>query len=92
MFRLWAKEWDSGHMIRDLVVENADPDLSRTKKVLSALEQVCHEFDLQVPIWLESNIRDFQRVAKTRFNKDSFIEEIPFDYLEIQVIEEDPWL
>lgn len=28
-------------------------------------------------------------VAKTRFRQDSFIEHIEFDYLEIQVIEED---
>ena len=27
--------------------------------------------------------------AKTRFRQDSFVEEIDFDYLEIQVIEED---
>ncbi|MBO6164703.1 MAG: hypothetical protein J6N77_06600 [Lachnospiraceae bacterium] len=89
MFRLWAKEWKNGHMQRDTVIEIPDADLSRTKKVFSALEETCHQFDLQVPIWLDSNIRDFQRVAKTRFTRDSFIEEIPFDYLEIQVIEED---
>ena len=41
------------------------------------------------PIWLSSNVSEFQRHSKTRFRKDSFIEEIPFDYLEIQVIEED---
>jgi hypothetical protein len=47
------------------------------------------EFDLGKPIWLESNIREFQRHAKTRFHQDSFIEEIDFDYLEFHVIEED---
>ena len=35
------------------------------------------------------NINDFRRHAKTRFRQDSFVEEIDFDYLEIQVIEED---
>ncbi len=33
--------------------------------------------------------KDFKRHSKTRFTKDSFIEHIDFDYLEIQVIEED---
>ena len=42
-------------------------------------------------IWLDSSIRDFQRHARCRFTKDSFIEEIDFDYLEIWVIEEDMW-
>ena len=53
------------------------------------LEEACHEFDLQVPIWLEKNIEDFKRISKTRFGRDNFIEQIPFDWLEIQVIEED---
>lgn len=34
MFRLWAKEFRSNHMLRDMVVENASPDLNRTKKFL----------------------------------------------------------
>lgn len=76
-------------MLRDTVVENPDPALSRTKKVLAAVEEACHTLDLSVPIWLDSTVRDFQRVARCRFTQDAFIEEIPFDYLEIQMIEED---
>ena len=53
-----------------------------------ALDEICHEFDLSQPIWLDSNIRYFQLHDKTRFTKDSFIESIDFDYLEFQVIEE----
>ena len=89
MFRLWAKEFKSNRMIRDMVVENDSPEMSRTKKVFAALEEVCYEFDLSKPIWLEHNIDEFKRHAKARFYQDSFIEEIPFDYLELQVIEED---
>lgn len=61
----------------------------RTHKVFQALDEVCLRFDLGKPIWLDSNIREFQRHAKTRFGQDSFIEQIPFDYLEFQIIEED---
>ena len=88
MFRIWFKEWKDNHMIRDTVIEMSGEE-NRTKKVFSSLEQACHEFDLPVPIWLDTNIRDFRRTAKTRFTKDSFTEEIPFESLEIQVIEED---
>ena len=35
-----------------------------------------------------SNITDFQRHSKTRFTQDNFIEELDFDYLSIEVIEE----
>lgn len=62
---------------------------NRTRKVFDAIEEMCYTFDLSKPIWLESNIQDFQRRDKTRFTKDSFIDEINFDYLEIQMLEED---
>ncbi len=76
-------------MLKDFVYENEDPDLNRTRKIFAGLESICHEFDLSVPIWLDSNISDFKRVARTRFTIDSFIGESGFDFLEIQIIEED---
>lgn len=88
MFRIWGKLWKENHLLKDTVICD-DSFASRTEKVFHALDEICMEFDLCKPIWLESNIRDFQRHAKTRFLQDSFIEEISFDYLEIQVIEED---
>lgn len=86
--RIWGKIWKDNHLLRDTVIENHAQD-TRTHKVFGALEEICYEFDLGQPIWLDSNIREFQRHSKTRFTKDSFIEEIPFDYLELHVIEED---
>ena len=89
MFRMWVKEWKDRHMLRDTVIELPGTDQNRTRKVLQAVSEACAEFDLQPPIWLDVNIRDFRRTAKARFTQDSFIETIPFDYLEIQMIEED---
>lgn len=89
MFRLWAKVWKDTHLIRDMVVENDRTDQSRTQKIFAALDQVCTEFDLSRPIWLDLNIKDFKKHDKTRFSSDNFIDSIEFDYLEIHVIEED---
>ena len=72
-----------------MVISNDNPDLNRTKKVFLALDEVCHEFDLQVPTWLDINIKDFKKYNKARFTQDSFVEHIDFDFLEIHVIEED---
>ena len=47
------------------------------------------DMDLGNPIWLDSTVKDFQKHDKARFYQDNFIEQIDFDYLEIQVIEED---
>lgn len=88
MFRLWAREFKNNHMLKDTVIADDSSD-TRTHKIFHALEEVCLQFDLGKPIWLESTVSDFKRHRKTRFTQDNFIEEIEFDYLEIQVIEED---
>lgn len=88
MFRMWGKIWKDNHMLQDTVICISDYSLSRTAMVFESLEEICYQFDLGKPIWLELNITEFQRHDKTRFGQDCFVEHIPFDYLEIQVIEE----
>lgn len=88
MFRLWAKVFKDNRMLADTVVCN-DKDDTRTHKIFAAVEDVCMQFDLGQPVWLDSNIQEFRRHSKTRFRQDSFIEHIDFDFLEIHVIEED---
>lgn len=75
-------------MLRDITIED-DREETRTHKIFQALDKICYEFDLSKPIWLETTIAEFKRHAKTRFYQDNFVDEIEFDYLEIQVIEED---
>ena len=88
MFRLWGKIWQSNRLVIDTTICD-DTDDTRTHKVFRALDEICLKFDLGKPIWLDANIKEFQRHSKTRFSQDCFIEHIDFDYLEIQVIEED---
>lgn len=88
MFRLWCKIWHDTHLVKDLVVENDNPDITRTQKIFNALEEACYTFDLSKPIWLDSTIEEFKRHDKARFTRDNFIDSIDFDYLEIHVIEE----
>ena len=88
MFRLWGKIITDNRLIRDTVICN-DSDDTRTHKIFDALDQICYEFDLGKPIWLDATITEFKRHAKARFTHDCFVESIDFDYLEIHVIEED---
>ena len=85
--RMWGKIWKDNHLLRDTVAVEESDD-TRTHKIFRALECICLTLDLGRPIWLESNIRDFQRHKKTRFTQDNFVEEIEFDYLEILILEE----
>ena len=88
MFRLWAKEFKDNRLLRDTVIAYDDND-TRTHKVFRALDEVCIQFDLSKPIWLDSTVAEFKRHAKARFTKDNFIDAVDFDFLEIHIIEED---
>lgn len=88
MFRMWGKIWKNNHMIKDTVIDDVT-NRSRTEKVFAALDEIVYQFEISRPIWLDSCVKDFQKFSKVRFNQDCFIDEIEFDYLEIQMIEED---
>ena len=88
LFRLWGKIITENHLDKDVVIKNDRAD-TRTHKIMNALEKICYDFDLGKPIWLDSNITDFKKHRKTRFRQDNFLESIPFDFLEIEIIEED---
>lgn len=88
MFRLWAKAFKDNKMQWDVEIKDSTED-TRTHKVMNAIEKICTEKDLSVPVWFEKNIQEFKRSSKVKFRKDNFIDEVSFDYLECQIIEED---
>lgn len=89
MFGLWVKIIDAGKIVKNMTIENSDSSLNRTKKIFHAIDEACYAYDLSKPLWLDKNISEFKKSSKTRFTKDNFVDEIDFDYLEIEVIEED---
>ena len=91
MFRLWVKIIDSGKIVKNMTIENSDSSLNRTKKIFHAIDEACYAYDLSKPLWLDKNISEFKKSSKTRFTKDNFVDEIDFDFLEVEVIEEDYW-
>ncbi len=89
-FRIWGKIFKDNHLLQDMVYENSDPDLNRTRKVYAGLHEFCMAFDLQKPIWLEKKYYGIQSVlTKPVFIRIILLSKIEFDYLEIHVIEED---
>ena len=86
--RIWGKIIKDSRMLWDMTV-TIDSDDTRTHKIFQALEEICHARDISVPLWLDTNIRDFQRYKKARFGQDSFVvEQIEIDFLEFQILEE----
>lgn len=54
-----------------------------------ALQELCKEFDVPNPIWLGKQQREFEQFRLTSFGPDNFVEEVPFDRLEIEFLEDD---
>lgn len=88
MFRMSGTIYRDGRIVRSCISRQEQADLRRTEKVLLALREICEYMDLAVPIWLDANIREFQRKSHTSFRQDSFVEPISFDRFEIEIIEE----
>ena len=86
--RIWFKIYSDARLIANETIDNFDDD-TRTHKIFNSLDRACEIFDLSKPIWLDSNVKEFQKSSRTRFTKDNFIDDIEFDYMEIQVLEED---
>ena len=86
--RIWGKIIQDNHLLRDTEVL-LEGTQNRTVKVFESLRLICTEFDLGKPLWLDKNISEFKRFAKTRFYADNFVESIDFDFLEIHIIDED---
>lgn len=88
MFRMWAKLIKNTRVMKDTVICISDYSLTRTAMVFQSMEDICYQFDLGKPIWLDSTVKEFKTHSKARFYQDNFIESIEFDFMEIQVIEE----
>lgn len=86
--RIWFKIMHENHLLRDITITDDSED-TRTHKIFRALDEACYALDLSRPIWLDANVAEFKKVARTKFRKESFVESIEFDFLELHVIEED---
>ena len=86
--RIWFKIMHENHLLSDITIID-DSDDTRTHKIFRALDEACYALDLSRPIWLDANVAEFKKVARTKFRKESFVENIEFDFLELHVIEED---
>jgi hypothetical protein len=54
-----------------------------------ALIALCREGDLPVPMWLEKHEREFERFRRTAFLPDHFVEEVRFERMEIEFLEDE---
>ena len=83
MPRLWAR------IIRKHRIERQGTYDCRYEDVEEALTELCHEFDIPRPIWLDKHRREYEEFRRTRFLPEHFMEEVPFQRLEIEYLDDD---
>ncbi len=88
MIRLWGKIVKKNKIINSFVYECPSDEVSLAL-IKQSLEEICYHFNLSIPMWLDDNDIDMLKFFRTRFYSSHFIEEISFDYLEIEIIEDD---
>ena len=83
MPRLWAR------IINKHRIERQGTYDCRYEDVQEALTELCWEFDIPRPIWLPKHDREYGEFRRTRFLPEHFIEEVPFQRLEIEYLDDD---
>ncbi len=83
MARLWARVIVK-HRIAQQVTLPCEPD-----GVDEVLTQICHEFDIPCPLWLHKHENEFEAFRHTAFLPEHFMEDVSFDKLEIEYLDDD---
>ena len=82
MSRLWLKVIRD-HRIRESLT--ADCAWGEEK---NALVEMCKQADLPCPMWLNKHESEFERFRHTAFLPEHFIEDVSFDRLEIEFLDD----
>ena len=82
MTRLWVRLIKKHRIERQMTVECAFDGAHE------ALDEACHALDVPRPIWLPKNEREFASFRMTAFTQDHFVEEIHFERMEIEFIDD----
>ena len=83
MPRLWAK------IIKKHRIEKQATVPCAFEGVEDALTELCHEFDIPRPLWLNKHYREFEGFRRTQFLPEHFMEAVPFQRLDIEFLEDD---
>ena len=83
MARLWARIINRHRIERQATLDCA------WEEAEDALTEMCREFDIPRPLWLDKHAREFEEFRHTAFLPEHFMEDVPFQKLEIEFLEDD---
>ena len=80
---IWVRLMHKTRIERDTTVECAHEEW------VEALEKACHQLDVSRPMVLARHERDWEQFSQARFLKEHFVEDVPFDRMEVEFIDPD---
>lgn len=88
MYKLWAKKFTKNHLTDSIVVKSNE-NITTSEKKDKCLKEICQKLDLSVPVWLKKHTLEFSEFKYVTFYPHDFIDEVDFDKLEIELIDDD---
>ena len=82
MARLWARI-----IVRHRIAQQATVPCA-PDGVEEALNELCRSFDIPNPLWLHKHEHEFEEFRHTTFLPEHFMEEVPFQKLEIEYLDD----
>ncbi|MBQ7655517.1 MAG: hypothetical protein IJI53_03020 [Clostridia bacterium] len=78
---IWVRLMRKTHIEKDTTVECAYSEWQE------ALDAACHKLDVSRPLILPKHERDWEQFSQARFVKEHFVEDVPFDRMEVEFID-----
>ena len=83
MARLWARVISRNRIQRQTTVNCAFEDAKE------AMTELCNALDIARPLWLNKHEKEFQEFRHTSFLPEHFMEDMQFDKLEIEFLDDE---
>jgi hypothetical protein len=87
MLRLWTRVIRHNKIIEETVTASSLED--ERAALAEALQEACVQMDIARPLWLSINERDIEEYRRTTLNQDNFLEDIRFDRMELEILEDE---
>ena len=80
---IWVRLVKKNRIERDVTVDCARADWQE------ALNEACRRMDVGKPMVLPRHERDWEQFSQARFLREHFVEDVPFDRMEVEFIDPD---
>ncbi len=84
MLTVWGKLLKDNKIIKSETYTSDKSDISNA--LLECLEYFARKFDMEAPMWHTNHTKQMAVFHKATFKKDDFIDSIPFDRFEMQIL------